>query len=176
MSLKELLTNSYGADTYKRTNQLKLEKNKKAKLKNQIIFLQRCITHKIIPKSMRVRYPVTSRRGKNVTDKYRFNILLCAKNDTKSRFFQTLKRINNLKESLSNELSPEHIRIVKSVKEKSDSKTFLHWKEHLKKKFEKLSTIELRNTTNINTRTLKPVLKMTKPPKNNLTNNQRKKL
>ena len=65
MSLKELIINSYGADMYKDTNKLKNERNKKAKLKNQVIFLQRCARHKIIPKSLCVRCPINTRRGKN---------------------------------------------------------------------------------------------------------------
>ena len=94
MSMKLLITNSYGADTYQETIKLKTEKKKKAKVKNQIIFLTRCIANKIIPKSMQVHCSINTHRGHNITAKYRFDLLICAKNDAKSRFFE-LSNISN---------------------------------------------------------------------------------
>ena len=154
MSLKILITNSYGADTYNQTNQLKSEKIKKAKLKNQIIFLQRCISHKIIPKSLRVHCPVKSRRGKNVTAKYRFDLLLCAKNDAKSKLFQTIKRIDDLREILNNKISHEHMQTIENVTLKSETTSFQYWKNHLQRKFVKLDTTVKPH--NINPATIKP--------------------
>ena len=64
MSLKENITASYGASIYKKTTQLKNAKTKMAKAKNQLVFLQRCIAHKLIPKSFCVQSPLRSRRTK----------------------------------------------------------------------------------------------------------------
>ena len=156
MSLKELIINSYGADAYYETNKLKIEKIEKAKLKKQIIFLQRCIAHKIIPKSMRVRSPIQTRRGINVTDKYRFDLLLCAKNDAKSKFFQSLKQIPIILTSLTTKLSVEHMTKVKNVTDESERTAFYRWKNRLKLKFEKLFS-ENKTKQRVSTCTVKPV-------------------
>ena len=129
---------------------------KKAKLKNQIIFLKGCIVHKIIPKSMRIRSPISSQRGKNVTAKYRFELLLCAKNDAKARYFKTSNTVNDLLQELSQHLSTEHFNIVKTITCKSETSQFLHWKSHLKSKFEKLAESK-QHKVSVRTSTLKPV-------------------
>ena len=130
---------------------------KKAKLKNQITFLKRCLAHKVIPKSMRIRSPLHSRRAKNVTAKYHYELLICAKNDAKSKFFQTLKTIDTLTTTLNNVLSDEHMNIVKTATNKSETKSFYEWKNHLQLKFENLKTSNRDKpyiTTTIKTTTL----------------------
>ena len=156
MNLKTLITSSYGAETYQVTIKLKEEKNIKAKTKNQVVFLTRCIAHKIIPKSMQVRFPIKSRRGRNVTAKYRFDLLLCAKNDAKSRFFQSIKRIDELERILNAELTPEHFELIGNVTSKFETKSFQYWKDHLREKFVKLQRIERKHTPNNEPSTLKP--------------------
>ena len=150
MTIKTLINNSYGADIFKHTNELKMEKMKKAKLKNQITFLKKCITHRIIPKSMRIKSPLHTRRATNITSRYRQELLICAKNDAKSKFFQTLKTIDMLTAKLNNTLSREHMNIIKSVTNKAETKSFFQWKNHLKSKFDKLKTTR-RDSSNVRT-------------------------
>ena len=72
---------------------MEMKKMKKAKLKIQIIFLKRYITHKVIPKSsMRILSPLQSRRATNVTAKYRYDLLICARNDAKIKTFPNFER------------------------------------------------------------------------------------
>ena len=61
--LKDYITANYGVGIYKLTQKLKEMKKDIAKSKNQFIFLQRCVKHKIIAKSLRIN---CVQRGKNV--------------------------------------------------------------------------------------------------------------
>ena len=61
-NFKDFITASYGASLYTKTLKLKEAKKDVAKSKNQFIFLQRCVKHKIIPKSLRIKSPKTSFR------------------------------------------------------------------------------------------------------------------
>ena len=155
MSLKQLITSCYGAEIYERTNELKIQKSKRSKLKNQIIFLNRCVVHKIIPKSFRVSSPIQTRRGKNITSKYRYELLICARNDAKSNFFKSETSIENLRNLLKVELSIDHMNIIENVTEKAASKTFAFWKNHHIYKFEKLQSNTMDNT--ITLPTVKPI-------------------
>ena len=60
----------------------------------------------------------------NEKAKYHYELLTSAKNDAKSKFFQTLKTIDKLTTTLNNTLSNEHMNIVKNVTDKSETKTF----------------------------------------------------
>ena len=53
-TLKDYIIASYGASVYQKTIKLKETKKNVAKTKNQFIFLQRCVKHKLIPKSLRI--------------------------------------------------------------------------------------------------------------------------
>ena len=51
MSLKEFITTSYGKEIYLDTKKLQLEKIRNAKAKNQMIFLFKCLSNNVTPKS-----------------------------------------------------------------------------------------------------------------------------
>ena len=135
MTLKEYLTASYGAGVYKRTVQLKETKKNVAKTKNQFIFLQKCVKNKLIPKSLRIRSPNRSNRGKEVAKKFRFELLLATKNDAKHRFFSTTKEANRIEEDLVSELDFADMEIVRRVTEEARESMFLRSRERLQKKF-----------------------------------------
>ena len=47
MSLKDLIYNSYGKEIYKTTRELQRKKIKAAISKNQLIFLEKCLTYDV---------------------------------------------------------------------------------------------------------------------------------
>ena len=66
MTLKKLVTTSYGEKTYKHPVDLIKMKIKASLAKNQLIFLERCIKNNILPKSFRLKPPIKSIKGYNV--------------------------------------------------------------------------------------------------------------
>ena len=68
-TLKNHLITNYGVGVQKKTIQLKEAKKNVAKTKNQFIFLQRCIKHRLIPKSLRIKSPIEGRRAKEIVQK-----------------------------------------------------------------------------------------------------------
>ena len=93
MSLKNYLTDSYGAVVYKRTIQLKKIRTESAKVKNQWIFLQKCVSHRLIPNSFQKKCPTNSVRMKEIVARCELDLLVCAKNDARRKYF---KLNNNL--------------------------------------------------------------------------------
>ena len=137
-TLKSYILASYGASIQKKTVTLKEVKKNTAKAKNQVIFLQRCVKHKIIPKSLRIRCPIRSDRSKEITRRYRFELLLSVKNDAKRRYFKYARETKEIEEELRLVLSNEDMASVTNVTEKSREEMFVRSKQRLIKKFEAL--------------------------------------
>jgi predicted GIY-YIG superfamily endonuclease len=140
-SLKTYFTAKYGAEIYKETKELQQAKTNMAKSKNQYIFLQKCIKHKLIPKSLRIVCPINNKRGKEITKRYRFELLICIKNDSRSRYFNQIKLVKDIENCLYKNLTEEDYESVKNITEKSREKMFVISKNRLIKKFKILQNI-----------------------------------
>lgn len=136
MSLKAHILASYGASVQQKTNLLKESKKKVAKSKNQFIFLQRCVRHRLIPKSLRTKDPIKTTRSRAIAKKYQFELLMSVKNDAKRRYFKNVTDTTEIQEELRGILSPEDMEIIERVTEKSREEMFKRSKRILIKKFE----------------------------------------
>ena len=99
-TLKQHIIASYGASVYQKTIKLKETMKDVAKTKNQFIFLQRCVKHKLVPKSLRISCPVRNKRTTAIVEKYRFELLRSTKNAAKHRYFRVVKEANEIKNDL----------------------------------------------------------------------------
>ncbi|XP_065658394.1 uncharacterized protein LOC136082910 [Hydra vulgaris] len=134
-SFKFLITAKYGAEIYKSTEQLQSLKKSVAKSKNQYIFLQKCEKHKIIPKSLRINSPIKSKRAVGLIFRFRFELLICIKNDSKRRFFNFMNDVKKLQNFLNCKLNEEDYIKLEQITEKSRESMFVKSKERLIKKF-----------------------------------------
>ena len=80
MSYRNQITTSYGKKIYSLTLQLQRQKVKRANSKNQLTFLERSTTRKIIPKSFQVKSPILSKKGKMLQEKYQMKLPKLARN------------------------------------------------------------------------------------------------
>ena len=149
-NLKEHIIASYGAGVYNETLKLKETKKAMAKNKNQFIFLQRCVKHRIIPKSLRIKCPVRNKRSNRIVDRFRFELLLSTKNDAKHRFFRFTKMVKDIENKLIEILSNEDMTLIRNVTEKSRELMFVRSKERLVKKFNTLKDLNVIKHGNIN--------------------------
>ena len=94
-TLKQYITSGYGASIYDQTTKLKEAKKSKAKAKNQMIFLERCIKHRLLPRSFKMKSPVEGRNANSILKKYRTDLLVCAKNEARKRFFKQVRNVQN---------------------------------------------------------------------------------
>ena len=103
--IQKLYTTLYGKKIYSLTQQLQRQKVKLANSKNQLIFLEKSITNKIIPKSFQVKSPILSKKGKMLQEEYQMKLLKLARNEAKQRMYKSRSNIvtylNVLKEQLS---------------------------------------------------------------------------
>ena len=137
-NLKEYITASYGASIYNQTNKLKEAKKEVAKTKNQFIFLQRCVKHKVVPKSLRIKAPKRSLRVKTVIDRCRYELVISVKNDAKYRFFKCLKTAHDIEDNLKNTLTVNDMVTIQGVTEKARETMHIRSKERLVNKFNSL--------------------------------------
>ena len=100
MSLKTYVTSSYGRNIQRKTSKLQDIAKRSATSKNQWIFLERCVSHNIIPKSFRVRCPIRSARGEKLTRDYRMKLVILAKSETKNKYFMNCARFNKIREEV----------------------------------------------------------------------------
>lgn len=135
MSLKSIITTTYGSSIYKSTSKLQDTLCKAASAKNQYIFLNRCIHHHLLPKFLQIKCPLRSKRARNITAKYKQELLVSTKNDARQRYFVAIKKAKELRLQLQHILSPEHFEIVINATESSREKKFIACKNKLKDKF-----------------------------------------
>ena len=147
MSFKQYITSSYGAAIHKTTKKLKDVKIKLAKTKNQWIFLQRCIAHKVIPKSLRIKCPSKTNYAKQLTNRYHFDLLIVTKNEAKKRFFKNLESSKLLYKELDRILSKSDMKTVENITNNARELAFVNYKNKLKEKFEKLKHISTNNAS-----------------------------
>ena len=145
-TLKTYITAKYGAELYKETIKLKIAKKNTAKTKNQLIFLQKCISHKIIPKSLRLHSPIKTTRCNNIVQRYRFELLTSIKNDAKRRYFSLVRLVKDIQYRLSLNLHEEDFQMIEGVTEKSREKMFCTSKERLVRKFRSLKNTAQENS------------------------------
>ena len=163
MSLKDLIYNSYRKEIYKTTRELQREKIKAAVSKNQLIFLEKYLTHDVTPKSFRIKSPIKSQKAIRITKEYRKKLLVLAKNDAKQRLQNYNIEVNDLSQKLRNVLSDDHYETIERITDKSKEKEYVKKRNHLIEKYQSLTKGNKIQEITGNKSLLKPaVLNMTK--------------
>ena len=134
-TLKNHLITNYGVGVQKKTIQLKEAKKNVAKTKNQFIFLQRCIKHRLIPKSLKIKSLIEDRRAKEIVQKYRMELLISLKNSAKHRYFSCATKVKGLQDDLQLMLSKEDTEKIEAATEKAREAMFVRSKQRLVNKF-----------------------------------------
>ena len=147
MSLKKLLISSYGKKLQKKTISLQRIKIKAGDEKNKLIFLQKCLTYNIIPKSFRIRSPIKSKKAVNIMREFAKKMVVIAKNEAKYQFHCYKIKVRELSNIIKNEVSFEHYQIIQNATETSKEKQFVKKKNHLIKKFKKLHNEAVKEKT-----------------------------
>ena len=117
MSFKQIIETTYGSGTHQKTSLYTKKLMKMTRAKNQLVFLNRCIHHQLIPRFLRVHCPITSVRGTNIANQFRRDLLIATRNDTRGRFFRSHQDINTLKVEIQTILSEEHFNILQRITE-----------------------------------------------------------
>ena len=79
MSLKKYIEDRHGSIIYQKTLGFKDMKTKRSKTKNQSIFLQKCISHHLIPKPLRLKSLVKTKVAKSMMKNFQFRLLISSK-------------------------------------------------------------------------------------------------
>ena len=165
MSLKQFIVSRYGVGLHSSISNLKRLRLKFASIKNRVVFLKRCLSHKIIPKFLCNKCPIKSSRSNVLTKKYRLNLLKECHNMEKKNLFNILKECDQLSAQIKDTLSTPDFTNVSSIVNKAYEREFLRNRAKLKAKFEHLQRQNLppRLPTSTRTSTIKnPVLQLQK--------------
>ena len=138
MSFKQIIETTYGSGTHQKTSLYTKKLMKMTRAKNQLVFLNRCLHHHLIPRFLRVYCPITSVRGTNIATQFRRDLLIATRNNTRGRFFQSHQEINTLKVEIQTILSKEHFDILQRITETMRENLFTTTKVELKQKSELL--------------------------------------
>ena len=104
MSLKELIGNSNGKEIYKITREWQRKKIKAVISKNQLIFLEKCLTHNVTPKSLRIKPPIKSQKANRIAEECQKKLLVLAKDNAKKRLWNYNIEVNDLSQELRSAL------------------------------------------------------------------------
>ena len=132
-------------------------------MKNQLIFLERCMANNIIPKSFRRKSPILSKKGKNLIEQYQEKILLLATNETNERMYKSTTKIKHLSNCLKHKVLDQDYETIISITDKTKEMHYIK-ETHLHSKFNSLRSATINN---INSTT--PVKKTMKEGVINLT-------
>ncbi len=138
MSFKNLIINAYGSEIHSKTSRYTRQIIKKTMAKCQLTFLNRCIHHKITPRFLRVKCPLKTSRGTNVTEKFRRDLLIAARNDAKVRQEKQSRNASTSLRELTACMSEEHLSTLKRITEEKRERIYTDRKQKLKDKFELL--------------------------------------
>ena len=94
MSVTNYNAASYSKKIYSETQQLQLEKVKFIIVKNQLIFLERCMAKNIMPKSFPIKSLILSKNGKNLVEQYQKKLLQLARNEAKKQYTKAIPKYN----------------------------------------------------------------------------------
>ena len=107
--------------------------------KNQLIFLEKCLTHDVTPKSFRIKPPIKSQKAIRITKEYRKKLLVLAKNDAKQRLRNYNIEVNDLSQKLRSVLSDDHYETIERIIDKSKEKEYVKKRNHLIVKYQSLT-------------------------------------
>ena len=172
MSFKHHITNVYGSTTYKTTAILQRLKTKSATSKNQMIFLLRCLHHRILPKSFKSKPVLCTEQGRNITFRYNLQMLQATANSVKKVYHSQLSQITALTSDLKSTLSDDDFESLMRITDSAKENIFKRTRDQLKDKFEQLRNTKYGNNDgNKNSRqeTIANELKLVKPAVLNLT-------
>ena len=137
-SLKNYLIESYSDDLQKKTIKLQEYVIKSATAKNQWIFLERCLSHKIIPRSFRIKSPIKNKRSQRITDRFREKLLWIAKSEAKGRYYASCSKVRDIISYIKNILSKEDFEKILAIIEKTRENRFISVRSKMQEKFRKL--------------------------------------
>ena len=136
MTFKQYLTTRYGSRLHQFSNRLKRLSNQIASAKNRTLFLERCRHHKITPRFLNIKCPISSPHARKLTKQYQHDILRETLKQTRAQLHQKTKQLNRLNEKIREIVSPEDFEKIQTIVNKSRDRTFNKLKEKLRKKFD----------------------------------------
>ena len=139
MSYKTYINNSYGEEVY--SHILKLQKTQvgAAIKKNQWIFMQKCLSNNILPKSFRTRPHLNTRKGRNITHDYNKRMLNATKNECYNKYHVLLRHIRQLQDTLRQKLNVDDFDKACEITEKSRESAYIKKQSALKLKYDSLN-------------------------------------
>ena len=136
--LKEHIIQTYGEVTQRLTAKLQKLKKQKASAKCRWIFLSKCITHDVLPKSFQTRPLLRTRRGFAATKRYNKEMLKITRDQARLQHIKLCKTIQNVDNELQNKLTEQDYTTNRNVTEKSRENKFVKERKRLLEKFTKL--------------------------------------
>ena len=104
---------------------------KAAVSKNQLIFLEKCLTHDVTPKSFKIKPPIKLQKATRITKEYRKKLLVLAKNDAKQRLRNYNIEVNGLSQELRSVMSDVHFEATECITNISKEKECVKKRNHL---------------------------------------------
>ena len=144
--LKTHIINAYGEAIYKQTTKLQLMKKQAATAKCRWIFMSRCITNDVLPKSFRTKSVLKSKKAYTLTKEHNNRMLKLTRDSAKKQYYNHLNNIEATAENLYTQLTTTDFGTIWHVTEQSRENKFLKERTRLKKKFEDLHQDDTHTT------------------------------
>ena len=87
---------SHRKEIYLDTKKLQQKKIRNERAENQMLFLYKCLSNNVTPKSFRLRAPIKTTKCENIMKELRRKLLTHARNDAKRRLHESKNKITNI--------------------------------------------------------------------------------
>ncbi|XP_065678099.1 uncharacterized protein LOC136093107 [Hydra vulgaris] len=159
MTFKDYIITFYGKKIYDDTKKLQDLKIRNANLKNQLVFLQKCLSNNITPKSFKIKNPIHTKKAKNTMKEYSKKLLLHARNEAKHRLYSSKILINELNIFFQTKVKLHEYELQNSLTNKSKNYHYIKKKTETKERYHKLHiTTIIKNTFNPPNQVIKPAI------------------
>ncbi|XP_065675527.1 uncharacterized protein LOC136091746 [Hydra vulgaris] len=159
MTFKDYIITFYGKKIYDDTKKLQDLKIRNANSKNQLVFLQKCLSNNITPKSFKVKTPIHTKKAKNILKEYIKKLLIHVRNEAKHRLYSSKKLINELNIFFQTKVRLHDYELINGIINKSKNYHYIRKKTAMKEKYYKLQiTPTIKNTFHPPNQVIKPVI------------------
>ena len=144
---KQTIINAYGQATFKTISKLQQAKKKSVSAKTRWIFLMRCVSNKVLPKSFHSRPLVNSKKALKLTFNYNLQMLKLASNEAKERYHELLNSIKQITSALKDILNEDDFNTMVRITESYREKVYTAMSTRLKQKFDRITGKKVPTTT-----------------------------
>ena len=124
MTIRSLISTSYGAGYFRRFSSFSDAKKKVAKTKNHVLFLERCAFYGVTPTFLQNRCPIKTKRARIITQRYQRSLVKECLHKEQRTLHSLQRKIKKDDNIFKEKFTTEHYELISRITESTYEKLF----------------------------------------------------